>query len=249
MSLTNRYSEYDGLASMYDELGTERHDIVVAQLEKLVLQYLPQEAKILDLCCGTGQIAQRLLKQKYQVTGIDGSEAMLNYARKNAPGADFILDDARFFNLPATFHAAISTDVGLNLILTIEELESAFQNVYQALLNNGIFVFDLYLEELCGDDWKQTTVKGDTKKNHAWISHFGYDSENKLGRDNTTRFELINEQWQRSDLTFIWKLYSASEVKSNSEKVGFSEISMYDIKEDFGVDNVDNIACFVCHKK
>jgi hypothetical protein len=49
MSLTTRYSEYDGLASMYDELGTERHDIVVAQLEKLVLQYLPEKAKILDL--------------------------------------------------------------------------------------------------------------------------------------------------------------------------------------------------------
>lgn len=194
MSTKNCYSEYDSLASMYDEQGTERHDIVVEQLDKLLLQYLPQRAHILDVCCGTGQIAQRLLKKGYQVTGIDGSEEMLRYARKNAPFAEFILEDARFFQFPPTFHAVISTDVGLNLVITIEELQSVFKNMYQALLENGIFVFDLYVEELCKEDWQCTKVQGYAKDNHVWLSQFYYEPEQKLGCDRTTRFELIDGQ-------------------------------------------------------
>ncbi|MEH2317909.1 class I SAM-dependent DNA methyltransferase [Nostoc sp.] len=233
---------------MYDSQGTERHDIVVAQLENLVLQHLPNGAQILDVCCGTGQIAQRLLKQGYQVTGIDGSEEMLHYAKKNAPSAEFILEDARFFQFPPTYHAVISTDVGLNLVITLEELQSVFRNVYQALRENGIFVFDLYVEELCGEDWQRTKVQGDAKENHAWISQFHYDTEKELGCDRTTRFELINGQWQRYNMTFVYKVYSVSDVKSTLEKIGFTDIIFYDIKADFGIESSNHVGCFICRK-
>ncbi|MGH8002885.1 MAG: class I SAM-dependent DNA methyltransferase, partial [Brasilonema sp.] len=161
-SLTNRYSEYDGLASIYDKQGTDHHETVVAQLEKFVLQHLPKEAHIFDLCCGTGQVLQRLAKKGYQVTGLDGSEAMLQYARKNIPSAEFILDEARFFKLPPTFNAVISTDVALNHVMSLEELKSVFQNVYGALLENGLFVFDFLLEELYTlTKWTSTVFTGD----------------------------------------------------------------------------------------
>ncbi|MBE9209300.1 methyltransferase domain-containing protein [Nostoc sp. LEGE 06077] len=248
MTTKNRYAEYDSLASMYDDQGTERHDLVVEQLEKLVLQHLHKSAHILDVCCGTGQIAQRLIQKGYQVTGIDGSEEMLCYARKNAPNAEFILEDARFFKFSSTFHAVISTDVGLNLVTTIEELQKVFQNVYQALRENGIFVFDLYVEELCIEDWQRTKIQGEAKENNAWISEFDYDTEKKIGCDRTTRFELIDGQWQRSNMTFRWKLYSVTDVKSTLAKVGFTDIVFYDIKNDFGVESSGHIGCFVACK-
>ncbi|BAY91145.1 MULTISPECIES: class I SAM-dependent DNA methyltransferase [unclassified Tolypothrix] len=248
MTTKNRYAEYDKLASIYDEQGTERHDIVVGQLEKLVLQYLPKEAHILDVCCGTGQIAQRLLQKGYRVTGIDGSEEMLHYARKNAPNAEFILEDARYFQFLPTFGAVISTDVGLNLITTIEELQSVFQNVYQALLKNGIFVFDLYVEELCIEDWQTSKNRGEAKDNHAWISQFDYNTETKIGCDRTTRFELIDGQWQRFNMTFKWKLYSVTDIKSALDQAGFTDIVFSDIKNDFGVESSGHVGCFIARK-
>ncbi|BBD60563.1 type 12 methyltransferase [Nostoc sp. HK-01] len=248
MTTKNRYAEYDSLASMYDDQGTQRHDIVVEQLEQLVLQHLPKPARILDICCGTGQIAQRLLQKGYQVTGIDSSEEMLRYARKNAPHAEFILEDARFFQFTSIFHAVISTDVGLNLINTLEELQSVFQNVYQALRENGIFIFDLYVEELCIEDWQTTKIQGEAKENNAWINQFDYDVETKIGCDRTTRFELIDGQWQRFNMTFNWKLYSVTDVKSALAKVGFTDIVFYDIKNDFGIESSGHIGCFVCRK-
>ena len=61
------------------------------QFAKLLQTYhILQGVNILDLCCSTGQIAQRLIEQGYQVTGLDLSEAVLQYARENAPNAQFI---------------------------------------------------------------------------------------------------------------------------------------------------------------
>jgi len=43
-----------------------------------------EQKTLLDVCCGTGQLALYFLEQGYWVEGIDLSEAMLQYARENA---------------------------------------------------------------------------------------------------------------------------------------------------------------------
>jgi tRNA/tmRNA/rRNA uracil-C5-methylase (TrmA/RlmC/RlmD family) len=42
---------------------------------------------LLDVCCGTGQLARHFLDHGYEVTGLDLSDAMLDYARLNAGGS------------------------------------------------------------------------------------------------------------------------------------------------------------------
>ncbi|MCW5312698.1 methyltransferase domain-containing protein [Nostoc sp. KVJ3] len=244
-----RNTNHDAIASIYDlKSPLERHDIVLECIDKLILKNIPEEAHIFDLGCGTGQVAQRLIKRGYQVTGLDSSEAMLNIARENAPNAEFILDDARYFKLPPTFHAVISTDVVLNYILSTEELENAFQNVYDALLENGIFAFELYLEELCESNWKNNESGGGVKDDNVWVDIWSYDQNIKIGRKDTTRFELINGNWQRLDRSFFLKAYSAAEVKIALEKVGFTEINIYDINRDLEVKKASETACIICHK-
>jgi SAM-dependent methyltransferase len=249
MSTITRNTNHDTIASMYDLKDIERHDIVIECLEKLILNQIPKEAHVFDLGCGTGQIAQRLLKRGYKVTGLDSSEEMLECARKNAPNAEFILDDARFFKLPPNFHAAISTDVVLNYVLNFEELKNSLQNVYNALLSNGVFAFEMYTEEGCESSWKENSDGGGVRDDNVWVDIWSYDQENKLGRKETTRFQLIDGQWQRSDITFLLKLYSKLEIQAALEKVGFREISIYDLKEDLGVEHsTGETACFVCRK-
>ncbi|MEH2000617.1 MAG: class I SAM-dependent methyltransferase [Nostoc sp.] len=245
-----RNTNHDAIASIYDLKSLlERHDIVLEFIDKLILKNIPEGAHIFDLGCGTGQIAQRLLKRGYQVTGLDSSEAMLNVASENAPDAKFILDDARFFKLPPTFHAVISTDVVLNYILSIDELKNALQNVYDALLDNGIFAFELYIEELCELDWQNNQSSGGVKDDNVWVDIWSYDTENKIGRKDTTIFQLVNGLWQRSDRSFFLKAYSATDVKLALEQVGFKEISMFEVKEDFGVDKAFENVCFICRKQ
>ncbi len=93
-----RYSDYDPFAWVYNKhWGDSFTGPSLHAMENLVLAYLPDKARILDLCCGTGQLAQILLAHGYQVTGLDGSDEMLKFARENAPAGEFIMDDARSF--------------------------------------------------------------------------------------------------------------------------------------------------------
>ncbi|MEH2411058.1 hypothetical protein [Nostoc sp.] len=67
MSLENRET-YDLVALAYNS-GTETSDIWLACLDKILLQHLPDKARILDLCCGKGELVQKLLMKGYKVIG------------------------------------------------------------------------------------------------------------------------------------------------------------------------------------
>jgi SAM-dependent methyltransferase len=70
---------------------------------------------LLDLCCGTGQLAAYFVEQDYRVVGIDLSEPMLGYARDNAAShvqsgaARFVQADASRFSLDDRFGLVVST--------------------------------------------------------------------------------------------------------------------------------------------
>jgi ubiquinone/menaquinone biosynthesis C-methylase UbiE len=85
---------------------------------------------ILDLCCGTGQLALYFLERGYRVTGIDLSEHMLQYARENASSyveegqARFVQADAADFDMDEPVGLAVSTFDALNHLPGPEALQS-----------------------------------------------------------------------------------------------------------------------------
>ena len=69
MSSKTLYSDYDPGAWLYNkEAGPELINATLPHLEELLLSHLPKEAHILDLGCGSGQLAQHLLRKRYKVT-------------------------------------------------------------------------------------------------------------------------------------------------------------------------------------
>lgn len=251
MSSKNDYSEYDYFARMYNESWGPRYcKRNLPLLEKLLLQNLPDKAQILDVCCGTGQLVQQLLTKGYQVTGLDASEAMLGFARKNAPDAEFILSDARSFKLLPTFHGVVSTSASLNHFMNLEDLTSVFHSVYAAMLANGVFVVDMNMEEAYKLNFLNRVEDGDVQDDYAWASRSSYNSQNKTGQINMTLFSLQErENWRRFDTTSQVRGYSQQEVQSALEKVGFTEISVYDAERDFALPGALGKTLFVCHKK
>jgi SAM-dependent methyltransferase len=191
MSSENRYTDYDPWAWLYNK--SEAHLAcrrLLPKLEKLLLPHLPEGAQIFDLCCGTGQLTQQLMARGYQVTGLDGSEKMLDYARENAPKAQFILGDARSFDFSSTFDAVICTDSALNHIMSLEELKSVFGNVYAALKEDGLFLFDLGLEKR----YRNIPVNdGELKNEYAWTVGETYDPEEKTGTFTIKIFQPVSE--------------------------------------------------------
>src|SRR5579862_945401 len=66
--------------------------------------------KVLDLCCGPGRHAVEFAKHGFDVTGVDGSEFLLDRARERARDAgvsvQWLHQDMRRFRGPSTFDLA-----------------------------------------------------------------------------------------------------------------------------------------------
>ena len=195
-------------------------------VKQLLLEHLPKPANILDLCCGVGRIAQSLLVEGYKVTGLDISEEMLRYAHENAPKGEFILGDARSFELPSIFHGVISTGA-LNHVMNLEELTNVFRNVYTVLRPKGMFVFNLDLDDGFYSDWNDSSYSG-VRDDCAWIVQQNYNLEEKILQLKITGFELVEGNWRRLDDVMLARNYSSLEIKSALVSVGFREVTLHE---------------------
>ncbi len=107
------------------------------------------EKSLLDLCCGTGQLALHFLDQGYRVVGLDLSEGMLKFARQSclshivAGQAQFVQADAAHFELAEQFGLVVSTFDALNHLPDEAALRGCFQSVFAVLKTGGYFIFDL----------------------------------------------------------------------------------------------------------
>lgn len=105
--------------------------------------------RILDVCCGTGQLARYFLEKAYQVTCLDLSLPMLKIARKNnlafalAQQVQFVQGDGSCFGISGDFGLAVSTYDALNHLSGNDALRSCFESVSLALAQDGVFIFDL----------------------------------------------------------------------------------------------------------
>ncbi|HWR54580.1 MAG TPA: class I SAM-dependent methyltransferase [Bryobacteraceae bacterium] len=180
---------------------------------------LPRAASVLDLCCGTGHLAAAMCRRGLRVTGLDGSEDMLSYARRNAPGAQFVLADARRFGFATTFAAVLSTGDSMNHMLSADDLAATFLCVHKALDRGGRFVFDMNMAEAFERQWhKSSTVTG---VDHLLYLRGRYDRNVKLGTTEATLFSKERE-WTRLDLRMFQRCYALNEVKKLLLEAGFS---------------------------
>jgi SAM-dependent methyltransferase len=104
---------------------------------------------MLDLCCGTGQMARHFLENGYTVTGIDLSQDMLTWARENntpfltAGVANLYQGDATDFSLEQPVDLVVSLFDALNHLPGQQALQSCFNCVKTSLRPGGMFIFDL----------------------------------------------------------------------------------------------------------
>lgn len=133
---------YSVLAALYDHLMDQvDYDMWLGYILQLIEKHGDRCASVLDLACGTGNMACRLAEKGFQVIGVDSSQEMLDIARKKG---DFPLvqGDMRSFSLAQTVDVVICVYDSLNYLLTTEDLLKTFQSVRTCLRPGGIFIFD-----------------------------------------------------------------------------------------------------------
>ncbi|HOW98239.1 MAG TPA: methyltransferase domain-containing protein [Kiritimatiellia bacterium] len=219
-------SDYDAFASVYDRhWGQHSLKKFAPILADRLRPLLPAGARVLDVCCGTGQIARWFSGQGFRVTALDRSQAMLDHARARAPAAEFVLADARDFSLPPVHSAAVSMFDSLNHILSPDELGAAFRCIHAALAPGGVFFCDFNMRNKFAGGWKGdfNIVEDDL----ACIVRTQYDDASRLARWDVTVFRR-RHTWKRTDLVFTQRAYEEQEVQQALADAGFSSIRAWD---------------------
>lgn len=120
-------------AALYDT----KHSFVSKLGEHLLDLLEPKKGeRILDLGCGTGDLAWKLYELGADVVGIDKSENMINQAKTKYPGLTFEVKDVLNLGYRNEFEAVFSNAV----LHWIKPPKQALINIYQALKENGRFV-------------------------------------------------------------------------------------------------------------
>lgn len=231
----SRYTDYDLFADVYNRHWGGFVTRVVPVLDGLVLDQLEHDSTILDLCCGTGQLAALLTIRGFEVIGIDGSASMIDYARSNAPDGHFVVSDARDFELDEPVRAVVSTFDSLNHLMTMADLERAFRRVAAALVPGGVFVFDLNMEEGFRSRWRGSF--GIVDDDEVLVCRSSYDPDRAIGVMEFTLMTPDGERWLRTDVTLSQCSYPAARVRAALVAAGFVDVEEFEAA-DLGLDDV-----------
>jgi SAM-dependent methyltransferase len=232
--MKDRYSDYDPFAWLYAHYwGRDFHDQILNVLECLVLKRLPRGATVLDLCCGDGRVAAALVQRGFRVTGVDGSEEMLSYARRRVRGAEFVLADARTFTMDATFDAVISTFDSLNHVMSDRDLRRVFKRVSKVLRPSGCFAFDLNNQRAYEELW--CNMSGTVEENAVSVARGTYDARRRLAACDITLFRREGAGWLRSDFRLTQRRHSHEAVVRSLEAADFGQIAAFDAAQDLGM--------------
>ncbi|MDZ8093856.1 MULTISPECIES: class I SAM-dependent methyltransferase [unclassified Nostoc] len=126
---------YDGISRLAAlSVGGE------ARFRQLALQGLTihSDSQVLDLCCGSGQTTEFLVKTSQNVTGLDASPKSLQRARLNVPEASYIEAFAEEMPFADNLFDVVHTSVALHEMQP-QQLRKIINEVYRVLKPGGVF--------------------------------------------------------------------------------------------------------------
>ena len=131
-------------ANIYDGLNTFLSDL------QFYKKWLPKDkdAKILELCCGTGRLTLPIAKDGYNICGVDYTPSMLEQAKIKASEAglniNFIEADIRTLNLQEKFDLIFIPFNSIHHLYKNEDLFKMLDGVKNHLKEGGLFLLDCF---------------------------------------------------------------------------------------------------------
>ncbi len=224
-------SPYDPIAGIYHANWDDWYlPQARVALNRLLFDRLPAGARILDVCCGSGHVTRELVARGYSVTGIDGSAALIDQARRDLPMAGFIAADVRHAVFDRHFDAALSTFDSMNHLIELPDLEAAFHSVHTALVPNAPFLFDMNTAlayRIDSEDWIPSV-----KPDGVCLVRGKFDNVTK--RVETTVIWFVpaaNGLWERRESVVPERCYEDVEIRQALHRAGFAGVTLYTARE------------------
>ena len=236
-------------ANNYDGLNTFLSDL------QFYKKWLPKnkEAKILELCCGTGRLTVPIAKAGYNICGVDYTSSMLEQAKVKASEAgleiNFIEADIRSLNLQEKFDFIFIPFNSIHHLYKNEDLFKAFNGVKNHLKEEGLFLLDCFNPNIQyiveGEKEQKKIAEYTTKDGRAVLikQTMRYESATQINRIEWHYF--INGEFH-SIQNLDMRLFFPQELDSYLEGAGFEIIHKFGSFEEERFENKSEKQIFVC---
>lgn len=224
---------YVNMAMVYDILMTDApYDKWVDYVKRhsLTMQKPIGDISLLDVGCGTGELAVRLKKDGFLVSGVDLSETMLSIARQKAESLGLRIplfqQDMTELQFETKFDIITIFCDSINYLHTKEDIARTYKSCYSLLNDGGLLLVDVHspykIEQLLGNE--PFYEVGD-EVTYIWSCEEG-EYPNSVIHDLT--FFVLNKEtgeYQRFDEWHQQQTYPLNEWEQLLDAAGFSLLS------------------------
>ena len=236
-------------ASIYDGMNTNLSDL------QFYKRWLPKnkQARILELCCGTGRLTLPIAKEGYTITGVDITPSMLEKAKTKASKEgleiEFIEADIRTLDLPDKYDFIFIPFNSIHHLYKNEDLFMAFKAVKNHLKEGGLFLLDCFNPNI------QFIVEGEKEQKN--IAEYTTDDGREIVIKQIMRYEnktQINRiEWHyyingkfNSIQNLDMRLFFPQELDTYIKSIGFSITNKFGSFEETPFNDNSDKQIFVC---
>lgn len=132
---------FDKIAPNYDFLNNiiSFYTHFYIKTKSISLLKFKPDSKVLDLCCGSGDLGRIILKKypKTIITGVDFSSKMLDIARVKNKNIEYLKMDAKKLDFSDNFFDFVVMGFGFR---NVEDKELCLREIYKVLKKDGVFL-------------------------------------------------------------------------------------------------------------
>ncbi len=193
----SRVDQFEELARYYDPImehvDYDRWYLITSTLAEL----FPPDFRHIDAACGTGVLLNMLRQSGWNSVGFDLSFSMARIGRKKR--GTLPLCNADLTALPFVNAADFITCLfdSINFLLDAAAVRTAFQQVYAALNDGGVFYFDVVTERMVTEHFEnQSWTENNGTFTTTWSSTYDRvrSITNSSIRINTAQEAVIRER-------------------------------------------------------
>ncbi|BAX81690.1 class I SAM-dependent methyltransferase [Labilibaculum antarcticum] len=249
--MNNKYKVGDLIydANIYDGMNTNLADL------EFYKRWLPKnkDARILELCCGTGRLTLPIAKDGYDISGVDYTSSMLEQAKVKASAGgldvEFIEADIRTLDLPEKYDLIFIPFNSIHHLYKNEDLFKAFNVVKNHLKEGGLFLLDCFnpnIQFIAESEKEQKEIAEYTTKDGREVlikQIMRYENKTQINRIEWHYF--INGEFN-SIQNLDMRLFFPQELDSYLEWNGFNIIHKFGGFEEEAFNDDSEKQIFVC---
>ena len=203
----------------------EKLDAAADELDALLSLADVGGGRVLDVPCGVGRHAVELADRGFEVTGVDATGKYLETARGRAEAAgvdpEFVEADMRAFARREAFDLVLNVYTSFGYFEDRADDRRTARNFHESLAEGGRLVMSLTSKEVVAERFQERT----------WSEQNGtYLLEEHDVQDDWSWMEnrwVVVEDGETRKFTVSHRLYSAHELSTLLESVGFESVKMY----------------------